>query len=132
VVRDVVRLYRMGDGPPQWDAEAEGETRALARRDELVEVLVNLCENARDASAARVVIAARLAEGRAIVEVRDDGRGIPPEVLPRIFEPRFSTTTSGSGLGLAIAKRLVESWGGTIGVLPSVRGTVMRLELKTE
>jgi len=48
------------------------------------------------------------------LSVEDDGRGIPPENLPRVFEPTFSTTSSGSGLGLAIAKRLVESWGGTI------------------
>jgi signal transduction histidine kinase len=132
VVRDVVRLYRMGEGPPQWDADAGDGTRALARRDELVEVLVNLCENARDAGAARVVIAARMADDRAVLEVTDDGRGIPAEVLPRIFEPRFSTTTSGSGLGLAIAKRLVESWGGTIGVVSgTAKGTVVRVELRT-
>jgi hypothetical protein len=37
-------------------------------------------------------------------------------LLPRVFEPRFSTTTSGSGLGLAIVRRLVESWGGKIEV----------------
>jgi signal transduction histidine kinase len=48
--------------------------------------------------------------------VADDGSGIPAELLPRIFEPRFSTTTSGSGLGLAIVRRLVESWGGRIEV----------------
>jgi signal transduction histidine kinase len=35
-------------------------------------------------------------------------------MLPRIFEPRFSATTSGSGLGLAIVRRLVEGWGGSI------------------
>ena len=50
------------------------------------------------------------------IEVADDGTGIEPDLLPRIFEPRFSTTTSGSGLGLAIVKRLVESWGGSIEV----------------
>jgi signal transduction histidine kinase len=37
-------------------------------------------------------------------------------VLPRIFEPHFSTRTSGSGLGLAISRRLVEGWGGTMAV----------------
>ncbi|MFI5207118.1 MAG: ATP-binding protein [Gemmatimonadales bacterium] len=132
-VGDVVRLYRMGQGAPRWEEDVTPGARALARRDELTEVLVNLCENARDAGATTVTIAARTAKGRAIVEVRDDGRGIPPEVLPRIFEPRFSTTTSGSGLGLAIAKRLVESWGGTIGVESRTgRGTVIRLELKAE
>jgi signal transduction histidine kinase len=53
--------------------------------------------------------------------VTDDGRGIPPEALERVFEPRFSTTSSGSGLGLAIARRLVESWGATI-TLASTQG----------
>ena len=43
-------------------------------------------------------------------------QGIPADVLPRIFEPHFSTRTSGSGLGLAISRRLVEGWGGEITV----------------
>ena len=131
VVRDVVQLYRVGDSPIQWEAEAVGRMQAMVRRDELVEVLVNLCENARNAGASRVVLAARAAAGVAIVEVHDDGRGIAADILPRVFEPTFSTTTSGSGLGLAISRRLVESWGGTIAVVPVAGpGTLVRLELK--
>ncbi len=60
--------------------------------------------------------------------VEDDGKGIPADLLPRIFEPRFSTSTSGSGLGLAIVKRLVEGWGGSVSVESAEgRGTVVRL-----
>jgi signal transduction histidine kinase len=93
-----------------------------ARRDELKEVLVNLLENARNATARTIVVAV----GSGWVEVTDDGSGIPPHLLPRIFEPRFSTTTSGSGLGLAIVRRLVESWGGKVDVESVVgRGTTV-------
>jgi len=62
--------------------------------------------------------------------VADDGAGIPDELLPRVFEPRFSTTTSGSGLGLAIVRRLVESWGGRVEVESEAgRGTVVTVRL---
>jgi signal transduction histidine kinase len=125
VVREVVGLYRLGEAPVVWEIEAEPGVVARARRDELVEVLVNLFENARDAGAARVVVRAARSAGAepggpadqsARIDVQDDGRGIPAAHLTRVFEPRFSTTTSGSGLGLAIARRLVEGWGGTIAI----------------
>jgi signal transduction histidine kinase len=65
------------------------------------------------------------------VEVRDDGRGIPASVMPRLFEPHFSTRTSGSGLGLPISRQLVESWGGAIAVASEVdKGTTVRIELR--
>lgn len=51
-----------------------------------------------------------------VVEVRDTGVGIPPEALPKIFEPFHTTKAQGTGLGLAIAKKLTEAQGGTIAV----------------
>jgi signal transduction histidine kinase len=125
VVREVVGLYQLGDTPIRWEIAGEGSLAVVARRDELVEVLVNLFENARDAGATHVVVrSARRAPGSGAVardpgvriEVQDDGKGIAAEALSRVLEPQFSTTTSGSGLGLAIARRLVEGWGGTIGI----------------
>jgi signal transduction histidine kinase len=81
-----------------------------ARREELIQVLLNLLDNAREAGATRVTITLA---GRQVV-VTDDGRGIAEEQLERIFEPTFSTTTSGTGLGLAIVRRLVEGWGARV------------------
>jgi signal transduction histidine kinase len=138
VVREVVGLYQLGETPVRWEVTAEPGIAVRARRDELSEVLVNLFENARDAGATRVEVhAARCgpepggpADLAARIEVRDDGRGIPAELVPRVFEPRFSTTTSGSGLGLAIARRLVEGWGGTIAIASTPgAGTTVTLRL---
>ncbi|HXE57993.1 MAG TPA: ATP-binding protein [Gemmatimonadales bacterium] len=125
--REVVELYRLGNEGADLRLEVEGAAVGLARKDEVKEVLVNLLENARNAGAGRVVITA----GPGRFAVSDDGCGIPAEQLPRIFEPRFSTTTSGSGLGLAIVRRLVESWGGRIEVESEVgRGTRVGVTLR--
>ena len=115
VARDVVSLYELGEqaGAVTVDGPASGEP-VQARKDEIREVLLNMLENARDAGATRIQIL--IEGGGRRLSVRDNGRGIPEDVLPRVFEPTFSTTSSGSGLGLAIAKRLVEGWGATIGI----------------
>ena len=111
VCEEVASLYHMAPGF-ELQVNVPAEAAATARRDELKEVVLNLCDNARNAGASKVGVtwdAPRLI-------LRDDGAGMAPEVLEHVFEPRFSTTSSGSGLGLAIARRLVESWGATISV----------------
>ncbi|HEX2220357.1 MAG TPA: ATP-binding protein [Gemmatimonadales bacterium] len=112
IIGEVVQLYRLAEEGCEVELRAERPSPAAARPDEVKEVMVNLLENARNAGARRVTVQVKPGEFR----VSDDGAGISAELLPRIFEPRFSTTTSGSGLGLAIVKRLVESWGGRIEV----------------
>jgi signal transduction histidine kinase len=63
--------------------------------------------------------------------VHDDGSGVPSDILPRVFEPHFSTQTSGSGLGLAISRRLVEEWGGSIRLTSQPgQGTVVAITLR--
>ncbi len=129
--REVVHLYELAGAevPTRFEIGGEPGPPALARKDEVKEVLVNLLENARNGGARRVMV--RVLDGGCRLAVEDDGRGIPPEALARVFEPAFSTTSSGSGLGLAIAKRLVESWGGTIELASAVgRGTTVTLTLQ--
>ena len=117
VVKDVLDLERMGDRVVKWQARAaDRPIWALARKDEMRDVLLNIFENARLAGARRVDVTLREEERRVTIETLDDGGGIPPAVLPRIFEPHFSTRTTGSGLGLAVSRRLIEAWRGEIGI----------------
>jgi PAS domain S-box-containing protein len=105
----------------------------------LGQVIINLLVNAAQAispgSADRneVHVTTRTDErGRAVVEVRDTGKGIPPEVLNRIFEPFFTTKNvgEGTGLGLSICHGIVCSLGGDIQVASELgRGTEFRVVL---
>ena len=125
-VGEVVQLYRLAEEGCEVRLAAEAQAFGSARSDEVKEVVVNLLENARNAGAKVVLVTV----APALIRVEDDGAGIPSELLPRVFEPRFSTTTSGSGLGLAIVRRLVESWGGRIEVeSESGRGTIVTVRL---
>ena len=74
-------------------------------------------------------------DGTVRVVVRDDGAGIPTEILPRIFEPFLTTkeTGRGVGLGLAISQSILERHNGTIEVQSEVgRGTTFTLTLPSE
>ncbi len=117
VVRDVVALEQMGDRVVKWQVRgAERPAWVMARKDEMRDVLLNVFENARLAGAKRVEVTLREEERRVTIETADDGGGIPSAVLPRVFEPHFSTRTTGSGLGLAVSRRLIEAWGGEIAI----------------
>jgi signal transduction histidine kinase len=138
IVREVVSLERMGaESTIDWQEHGvDVPLMAYARTDELKEVLLNVLENARHAHATRVTVTVAAQPGangspRVDISVKDDGTGIPADVLPRIFEPHFSTSTSGSGLGLAISRQLVEGWGGVISVESAVgEGAIVLVSLR--
>jgi len=117
VVRDVVGLEQMGGRTIKWQLRgADRPSWAMARKDEMRDVLLNIFENARLAGARRVDISVREEERKVTITTVDNGSGISAAVMPRIFEPHFSTRTTGSGLGLAVTRRLIESWGGEIAI----------------
>jgi two-component system NtrC family sensor kinase len=90
------------------------------------QVLFNLLRNALDASprGGTIRATAGVADGVAVLEVADEGAGVPAELQDRIFEPFFTTKEpgKGTGLGLAIVHRIVEAHGGRIRVVPGGRG----------
>ena len=133
VVRDVVGLEQMGAGDGvRWSiAGCDAPVVGLAGADELKEVLLNLLENARHAHATNVSISVARDDGSVVLRVRDDGDGIPPNILPRVFEPHFSTKTSGSGLGLAISRQIIDGWGGEMSIESVPRsGTTVTIRLR--
>src|SRR6266566_2585921 len=103
----------------------------------LEQALTEIVSNALDAmpDGGRLEIGARAQDGAAgatgvMLEIADSGRGIPPEILPNLCEPFFTTRPEGTGLGLAIAKRYIEEAGGRLDIVSTVgRGTTVRLWL---
>lgn len=111
-----------------------------ADRQQIQQVLINLVQNAADSIGRDGVITLRSRQGAAsalnpaqpvvMLEVSDTGKGIPPEVEKRIFDPFFSTKEGGTGLGLSIAARIVEKHGGFIQYLTELNhGTTFSLVL---
>ena len=90
----------------------------------LKQVLVNLISNAADAidGAGTVILRARAGlaslDGQetdaVLLEVSDTGKGIPPHIQERMFDPFFSTKETGTGLGLSIAARIIQKHGGAL------------------
>ncbi len=75
--------------------------------------LENLLKNAVEAieqPPGRILVRLYRTQGRAVLEVHDNGRGIPPALRRRIFEPGFTTKRRGWGIGLTLARRIVEEY----------------------
>jgi signal transduction histidine kinase len=111
----------------------------------LAQLFTNLLINAYEAleGKGRVVIAAETMQlpetpdGRAreavLIEVSDDGPGMPPDVAEKVFDAFFTTKAQGSGLGLAIVRKIVDAHDGTLDLRSAPnRGTTIRITLPVE
>jgi signal transduction histidine kinase len=134
LIRDVVDferldLDRLGI---KVDLDLQEDVRLFADREKLKRAVLNLVVNARQAmpDGGRLRISCRKNDKAARIVIADDGEGIPPEVLPRVFESYFTTKSEGSGLGLAIVRRTIEDFGGHVQCSSSVgQGTTITIDL---
>lgn len=130
-----VTLSSSVEGGSADGENAEG-LQAAVDAEQLWQCLLNLLRNAAEAVAQKggghVALRLRRAEERVVIDVIDDGPGIEAEVLPRLFDPFFSTKKHGSGLGLALTQEIVRDHGGEITVATELRhGSTFSISLPT-
>jgi signal transduction histidine kinase len=123
------------------DALAAGIPQVFADPHQLQQVILNLIINAEQAMVSahgRGTLVARswheLERDMVLLELADDGPGVPEDVLPRIFDPFFTTKEvgKGTGLGLTVVYAIMQEHGGRISVQsPPGSGAAFRLELPT-
>ena len=126
LIADVVHLLEgsLRKHGVRLDVSAEEHLFVRADRQQIQQVLINLVLNGSESIVGQGSVSLRASARNSgssgdpkpavRIEVADTGRGIPPEVERRIFDPFFSTKESGTGLGLSIAARIVEKHGGDI------------------
>ena len=123
-----------------WDCQTDHEAIELDR-DKFDKILLNLVINAIKftPSSGTIEVKVEVIEDRLRLTVEDTGVGIPPEVLPRIFERFWQVDTSstrkfqGAGIGLALVRSLTEAMDGSVKVDSQLgRGTTFTIDLPTE
>jgi signal transduction histidine kinase len=96
----------------------EREIQVIGQRDRLKQALLNIATNALEAmpEGGKLAMALDTVNGHARIAIRDNGPGIAPESLAKIYGMYFTTKTGGTGIGLYVARSVVESHGGNIEV----------------
>ena len=103
----------------------DGLPKVRSNQNQLQEVLLNLILNACQAmgeKGGKIELSASLSSPYVVLKVTDNGPGIPPHILRKVFDPFYTTKPTGTGLGLFVSQRIIKSHGGTI-ELESVEGS---------
>jgi signal transduction histidine kinase len=142
ILYDVERILRVDAASKRVTLQLDvptGLPAVMGNKTQLIEVVMNLVSNGLDSvcesgEAGTVEIRASQPEaGRVRVLVRDSGKGIEPEALPRLFDAFFTTKPKGMGMGLAIVRSIIENHGGRIwATCNSDRGATFEFDLPVE
>jgi PAS domain S-box-containing protein len=135
IVLEAIAMVRRDPAGAQVQISVEGDDASVRADAELLRAaLFNLLINSAQAVGARGTIHVRTSgsSDSAVVEIRDNGPGIPPALRERVLDPFFTTKARGGGLGLPIAKRSAELHGGSLTLsYPDTGGTIATLTVPT-
>jgi signal transduction histidine kinase len=135
LVADLLAAARadFAQGSATWsDRVTPPDLRVRVRTGLMTRLFRTLYDNAIRASTPRVptiTTHAWVEGGRLLVDVADDGPGVPASIRERVLEPLVSAREGGTGLGLALAKRIALAHGGTLTLLDTSLGATFRVEL---
>jgi Na+/proline symporter/signal transduction histidine kinase len=134
IINEAINLVSLSHSGKQmvYDNRCNGDIFISGYAQKLVQVFVNLLTNATDASepGQTISIDTTASANQVRISVRDQGKGIAEEHLPRIFEPFFTTKTvgEGTGLGLSLTYNIIQEHGGSI-VASSTAGQGCRFDI---
>ncbi|MBS4204488.1 ATP-binding protein [Lederbergia citrea] len=101
-------------------------------KDQIKQVFLNLSKNALHAmpNGGKLTISLQKHADSCIIQVVDNGKGIPKEILDQVFNPFFTMDKDGSGLGLTVCKRIIDSYSGTISIQSTLhKGTQVEIRV---
>lgn len=129
LIEDCARPYELELDTQQWKGTTHVPGDGTALRQAFSNLLRNSAEAARNGERVKVRVAAE-ADGESVrISFSDNGCGIPPGDLEKIFIPFFTTKPTGTGLGLALVHRIITQHNGSIAVSSSSQGTTFKLTL---
>jgi two-component system, NtrC family, nitrogen regulation sensor histidine kinase NtrY len=96
--------------------KSESDFQVYADKDQSKRTFINLIRNSIQAGANKVEIELGRNDTDIIIKIKDNGKGIPQDILPKVFEPNFTTKERGMGLGLKLSRKFLETINGKISI----------------
>jgi two-component system nitrogen regulation sensor histidine kinase NtrY len=125
VLENVIAVFKANSGIQFNTKFVEDDCRVYVDKNQIIRVFNNIFKNAVQAlnhqENPRIDTICSLINGHVVIEIKDNGVGIPKKEISRVFEPRFTTKSGGMGFGLALVKKMIDNAGSTIEV-QSVEG----------
>ncbi|MDR1594908.1 MAG: GHKL domain-containing protein [Prevotellaceae bacterium] len=130
-ISSAISLFSGYNGVKISYSDSEKEYWIKANREQLQRVLTNMLKNSMQALEnipnPEIVIVLERKEKHYVISISDNGAGVSDEVAKNLFHPNFTTKSGGTGLGLAISKSIIESFGGTITLIPNTKGACFEI-----